>query len=154
MPDSTLEAAHSYVRRGIRVVPLPRGSKKPIIPGWQHLRLTEEELSEHFGPGDNIGLLLGEPSSGLVDVDLDAPEALIVADAFLPPTGGSRSPRQAPISSILQGNGASQDAATYRSRHHVPGRNPEHRRPDDGTPERPPVGRAPELGARRRARIH
>ena len=35
----------------------------------------------------NVGLLNGAPSNNLADTDLDAPEALAVADAFLPDTG-------------------------------------------------------------------
>jgi DNA polymerase I-like protein with 3'-5' exonuclease and polymerase domains len=35
----------------------------------------------------NVGLLLGQPSGGLVDVDLDVPEALAVARLLLPATG-------------------------------------------------------------------
>jgi Bifunctional DNA primase/polymerase, N-terminal len=35
---------------------------------------------------DNVGIILGEPSGWLVDVDLDCPEAIELADQFLPPT--------------------------------------------------------------------
>ncbi len=35
----------------------------------------------------NIGILTGEPSGGLVDVDCDAPEARAAAAELLPPTG-------------------------------------------------------------------
>jgi Protein of unknown function (DUF3987)/Bifunctional DNA primase/polymerase, N-terminal len=81
-----LDAAREYVRRGWSVVPIPRGKKAPILEGWPQLRLKEEELSRYFSETTNIGLLLGEPSGGLVDVDLDAPEAIAVADFFLPKT--------------------------------------------------------------------
>ena len=37
-------------------------------------------------PGLSLGILLGAPSGGLVDVDIDAPEALALRDRFLPPT--------------------------------------------------------------------
>jgi hypothetical protein len=45
-------------------------------------------LDALFSPDrpSNVGLLLGEASNGLVDVDLDAEEALAVADDFLPRT--------------------------------------------------------------------
>src|SRR5262249_17762194 len=39
------------------------------------------------GSSFNIGLSLGEPSGGLVDVDLDCPEARAAAAVLLPPTG-------------------------------------------------------------------
>jgi hypothetical protein len=84
---SALRAADRYVRRGFAVVPIPHGKKGPILEGWEGLRLTPDELSQHFnGKRQNIGLLLGDPSSGLVDVDLDAKEATKVAGRFLPPT--------------------------------------------------------------------
>jgi len=53
--------------------------------GWDSLRLsTPEQLLEHFGSDPlNIGILLGEPSSDLVDIDIDVHEALPFADAFL-----------------------------------------------------------------------
>jgi len=84
---SALRAAESYVRRGFAVVPVPHGKKGPKLEGWEGLRLTSAELPDYFnGKPQNIGLILGEPSSGLVDVDLDAEEATKVAGRFLPPT--------------------------------------------------------------------
>jgi Protein of unknown function (DUF3987)/Bifunctional DNA primase/polymerase, N-terminal len=84
---SALRAAKGYVRRGIAVVPVPHRKKGPISDGWQDLRLTVEDLPQHFdGRPQNVGLILGEPSGGLVDVDLDAEEAAKVAGRFLPPT--------------------------------------------------------------------
>src|SRR5207248_5806502 len=62
-----------YLARGWRVLPVPHKAKGPNKEGWQELRITVEELDDHF-PADhplNVGLLLGEPSRGLVDVDLD-----------------------------------------------------------------------------------
>jgi hypothetical protein len=84
---ATLEAAREYVRRGWAVVPIPRGSKAPIIPGWPSLRLCENDLPRYFATDRNIGVLLGAPSGGLADLDLDAPETAVVADFLLPPTG-------------------------------------------------------------------
>jgi hypothetical protein len=50
--------------------------------------LSEADLDQAFPDGPtNLGVLLGAPSGGLVDVDLDTPEACAVADAFLPATG-------------------------------------------------------------------
>jgi Bifunctional DNA primase/polymerase, N-terminal len=84
---STLRAAEGYVCRGFAVLPIPHRKKGPIMKGWEDLRLTVEELPQHFnGRPQNVGLILGEPSGGLVDVDLDAEEAAKVAGRFLPPT--------------------------------------------------------------------
>jgi hypothetical protein len=84
---NTLRAAERYVRRGFAVVPVPHGKKGPILKGWENLRLTVEELPQHFnGKRQNVGLILGESSRGLVDVDLDVAEAAHVAGRFLPAT--------------------------------------------------------------------
>ncbi len=86
MNRAPLEQAKRYTERGWRVVPMPSGRKGPVIEEWQLLRLTEEELPQHFSNGENIGVLTGEPSGGLVDVDLDSPEARALAKEFLPKT--------------------------------------------------------------------
>lgn len=92
---SSAEYATRYIRRGMAPVPIPRGQKGPRISNWQHLRLTLEDVPRYFTNGQNIGLLLGKPSGGLVDVDLDTPEAVSVGRYLLPPTlrsGRERSP--------------------------------------------------------------
>lgn len=84
---AVLDCALTYVRRGWSVIPVPHRSKNPGFRGWERMRLTEADLPRHF-PGDpqNIGLLTGEPSGWVVDVDLDHPRAVELADEFLPPT--------------------------------------------------------------------
>jgi hypothetical protein len=48
---------------------------------------VESDLGHFFSAvRQNIGVLLGEPSRWLVDVDLDHPLALALADSYLPPT--------------------------------------------------------------------
>ena len=86
MSTTTLDAALAYTRRGWRVIPIPARSKNPNRPGWQEERLDESDLPRLFSNGQNIGVLMGEPSGWLIDVDLDRPEALILADKFLPET--------------------------------------------------------------------
>ena len=85
--DAVLKAAVDYTRRGWKVVPIRTGEKRPEGAKWQRLRLSENELRQHFKPGANIGVLLGEASNGLIDIDLDAPEATVLAPHFLPQTG-------------------------------------------------------------------
>jgi putative DNA primase/helicase len=80
-----LDHARAYLSRGWRVIPVPFQSKKPTITGWPALRLDEGDLAQLFnGQPSNIGTLLGEPSGGLTDVDLDCPEAVRLAPRFLP----------------------------------------------------------------------
>ena len=81
-----LEAARRCVERGFSVIPVCARSKRPAVEDWPSLHLNEADLAHHFGEDINIGVLNGQPSGGLVDVDLDAFEALAVADAFLPAT--------------------------------------------------------------------
>jgi hypothetical protein len=84
---NTRRYAERYLRRGLSVVPIPEGRKRPVIPSWQTLRLRLEELDRYFnGRPQKIGILLGEPSGWVVDVDLDAWEAVELAPRFLPPT--------------------------------------------------------------------
>ena len=73
-------------RVGRTEVPIPPRLKCPVLTDWQHLRLEEQELDNHFGDDTNIGLLLGEPSGGLVDVDCDCAEAKELAEKLLPET--------------------------------------------------------------------
>lgn len=86
---STLGIAREYIKRGWQPIPVPQKEKAPRIPGWQHLRLNVEDLPQHFNNGQNVGVLLGEPSNWLIDVDLDCDEALQVAERFLPKTGAT-----------------------------------------------------------------
>jgi putative DNA primase/helicase len=81
-----LEAATLYARRGFAVIPIPYKSKRAVLDGWQHLRLMEGDLAGHFAGNVNIGILTGEPSGWLVDVDCDSQEAVMVAPDFLPRT--------------------------------------------------------------------
>ena len=82
------EFAVDYCRRGWPPIPVPYRFKKPTIVGYPDLRITEETVPDHF-PSErgNVGVLLGEPAGGLVDIDLDCAEAERAADLLLPPTG-------------------------------------------------------------------
>lgn len=83
----TLETARHYSHRGWGVIPIPHKSKAPIIKGWQQLRLEESDLPRYFnGHSQNIGVLLGEPSHWLIDIDLDHPRAIELAPEYLPAT--------------------------------------------------------------------
>jgi hypothetical protein len=87
--SSLLDAARWYRSRGYALIPVPAGSKVPVLRGWQSLRLRDDDLPRHFNGTGNIGVLLGEPSGWLVDVDLDCEEAVALAPKFLPPTGAT-----------------------------------------------------------------
>ncbi len=93
-----LEAARWYRSRGYAPIPVPAGSKIPVLKGWQTLRLVDADLPLHFNGTGNIGLLVGEPSGWLVDVDLDCAEAVTLAAEFLPATGAKSGRPGKPVS--------------------------------------------------------
>jgi hypothetical protein len=101
--DTVRDAARAYLRRGIHTVPV-RG-KQPwdfargkLRDGWEQLRVTDAGIDALFPVGANLGVLTGEPSGGLVDADLDCPEARAAATILLPPTGSVSGRRSAPDS--------------------------------------------------------
>jgi hypothetical protein len=75
--------AAKYRQRGWAPLPFARGKKGPTSTGWPNFVADD---STRFD-GHNIGLLLGDRSNGLVDIDLDCPEAVALAPLMLPPTG-------------------------------------------------------------------
>jgi putative DNA primase/helicase len=84
---SPLDIALEYIGRGWAVVPVPFKSKRPAGGAWQNLRITEADARQWFnGEAQNVGVLLGEASGGLADIDLDCIEAVRVAPYFLPRT--------------------------------------------------------------------
>ena len=81
------DAVREFIARGYTPVPIAKGEKAPHLGGWQKLKVSPDQVDQLFSTDCNIGLLLGEPSGGLVDVDLDAMESLPLASHFLPKTG-------------------------------------------------------------------
>lgn len=87
-----VESAVEAFKRGFQPVPVKYGSKAPMGSAWTQLKWdSEEQVRASFeGYPDkgapNVGLVLGKPSGGLVDVDLDHPTALKLRDYFIPPS--------------------------------------------------------------------
>lgn len=81
-----LDSLDYYWGLGWALVPVPHKEKGPKLPGWQKLRLDFEDLPEAFPVPSNVGVILGEASGGLVDVDLDCADAVELAPSFLPVT--------------------------------------------------------------------
>jgi hypothetical protein len=107
--NHTLDLAACYQAEGWAIIPIPRLSdpiwkkkwasdrvsqkkrgKAPLELEWQKIRYpTHDSLKNDFGPRrdeKNIGVILGDPSGGLVDVDLDCLEAIELAPSVLPDT--------------------------------------------------------------------
>lgn len=84
---NTAETAAAWIKKGVSVVPIPHMKKGPVIKEWQNLRISQDQVNEYFDlEPQNIGVLLGEPSAWLVDIDLDISEAVDAASYFFPRT--------------------------------------------------------------------
>lgn len=93
-----LEYAKDYQGRGYAPLPLPLKAKNPGFNDWQKYQPVNGQLERDFSGEGNIGLLLGEPSGWLIDVDLDWPEAQKLAPVFLPETPAKSGRESAPLS--------------------------------------------------------
>lgn len=71
-----------YRALGLATIRVQPQGKAPIGYQWQ----TRTDEPQDFQPGENVGVRLGDPSGGLVDIDLDCPEAVLLAYRFLPST--------------------------------------------------------------------
>lgn len=89
MTDSTATTfARHYAERGWSPVPIPYRGKRPVLSKWQDLRITAQTIGSYFnGKPMNVGVILGPASKGLTDADCDCPEAVRLAQRFLPATG-------------------------------------------------------------------
>jgi hypothetical protein len=85
---TALDYARDLNTRGFAVIPVPFGKKKPRIEAWPELRIDASQLQNYFRSRQlNVGVLLGEPSGWLIDIDLDHPSAVELAPEYLLPTG-------------------------------------------------------------------
>lgn len=80
------EWAAEYLQTGLLPVPSPKGTKAPLLKDWQNLRITPDEISRYWKEDQNVGVLNGEPSNGLVCADKDCSEVIAVAPYFFKPT--------------------------------------------------------------------
>jgi AAA domain len=79
-----LDAARRYHARGLALTPT-RG-KKAFLDGWHVHGVPEADFERYFAAGYLVGVLNGAINGNLTDTDLDAPEAIAVADQFIPAT--------------------------------------------------------------------
>ncbi|MCE9560426.1 MAG: DUF3987 domain-containing protein [Planctomycetes bacterium] len=86
-PMDVRSAALAFLAAGYAPLPLPPRSKRPTVADWPRLRLAPSDVDTMFAADANLGLILGEPSGGLVDIDLDCVEAVRAASILMPRTG-------------------------------------------------------------------
>src|SRR5437868_5977536 len=84
-PGNPLKYAHEYLDRGFAPVPVKFKGKACTVRDWPNFRLNHDEVEEQFRPPCNIGVVLGQRSDGLVDIDLDCEEAIALAPHILHP---------------------------------------------------------------------
>jgi hypothetical protein len=77
-------AATKYARRGWLPIPVDPLTKRPLEKGWTDATGKANSVDRYISGG--VGVVLGGVSGGIVDVDVDAPEARRIADLFLPET--------------------------------------------------------------------
>jgi hypothetical protein len=70
---------------GAAFVPVPLNEKAPSRK-WRDLQLTVDEAHQHLAKGGNLAIRVGHKSGDIVDGDLDSPEAIALADVYLPNT--------------------------------------------------------------------
>ena len=78
------EAAAIYKDLGITSIAVEHHSKKPLCPNWQKKKLDQVDSDKDFPLGCNIGVVLGEPSNNLVDIDIDDDRCKIFSGLLLP----------------------------------------------------------------------
>ncbi len=87
--------ADAYDKLGLCPIKIkPKSKKGPT--GWAVQHLTGETAGAFFDTDDNIGVRLGEPSHGVVDLDMDWPETAAAGDVIfgsLPAFGRPGKPR-------------------------------------------------------------
>jgi hypothetical protein len=83
---NTLAAAQEYVRRGWRCLPAAVGDEQYYLKDWPELKVTLQDIPKYFTADGNIVVITGRRSRDLVDIDLDCPEAVALADLCLPAT--------------------------------------------------------------------
>lgn len=84
--DSVVDAALAYREKDWQPIPLQTQSKAAIDEAWQEPHIGADEIPRRFETAGGVGLLLGEPSGGLTDLDLDTPEAVQAARLVMTPT--------------------------------------------------------------------
>ena len=75
----------TYVELGLTPCPVFPRSKRPVHGNWPQTDRSQVVEPFEMDPDYNIGIVLGDASGGIVDVDVDAPSACRLAP-FTPPS--------------------------------------------------------------------
>ena len=77
-------AAQQLLQLGIVPLRVRYEGKAPTAHDWPNARVSAKDVPLQFSGLCNLGAVLGERSAGLVDIDLDWPEAEQLARRLLP----------------------------------------------------------------------
>lgn len=84
----SLMLAKKFMAHGFPVIPVPYGTKAPVIKDWPNVMVTPENVAQYFtDQPQNIAVILGKEKSMLVDLDIDHPQARHFANWYAPKTG-------------------------------------------------------------------
>lgn len=99
-PSDPVAAASYYRAHGLLPIRVPYRGKDPSGEDWAKARAGPEDPSTLFrrGQNHNIGLLLGDKSGNLIDIDIDCREALSICTLLLPRTEAQSGRKGAPRS--------------------------------------------------------
>jgi len=65
---------------------IPVIGKKPALKNWPDFGLPLEEAERRLASGGGVAIRVGRASGGIVDADLDCPEAIALTPLYLPET--------------------------------------------------------------------
>lgn len=76
----------SYNEINFTITPLKKRTKEPFIKDWNSKKGIDMDVFDN-DKDLNVGLVLGENSDGVVDVDIDEPGLISIAQSVLPSSG-------------------------------------------------------------------
>lgn len=82
-----IEQIIKYKEMGMAVIPVNYKDKIPNVAEWQKRKPEDCNVETEFSTPSNLGIVLGNNSGGLIDIDLDCDMAVALAPYFLPETG-------------------------------------------------------------------
>lgn len=84
---NTINAVQNYKEKNWSILPIQYQHKNPLIPNWNQRMVDDCFPEREFSDPQNVGVILGDNSDGLTDIDIDNSIALKLAPYFFPETG-------------------------------------------------------------------
>lgn len=108
---SVIAAAKQLMKEKLFPVPINSKVWGPTFKDWPKFSIYAKEVETYFKEGDFLGVILS--SSGLIDVDFDAPETQAFADLFPPTRAISRQSKA--ISHLLYRISGQEKAQSFKT---------------------------------------